>query len=224
MKLQLTLDNPYHCLDTSECGHIFDQSGGNIGSNPDSSWVLQGRQSAFPDTACSILVYQGNFCLKMIQGELYVNNNNEPIGPPMVIALNDADHLRLHEYHMSVSLIRHDMNTHWLSTINELVGDETDALLIEEQELSNDSGKKKVELLTLKKSDFELDPLKALNKKTITDDTGLVDEFKINPENNKTDVLFDNLYGKRKEDISKKEPAMEDKLNPLYWLKDDHDT
>ena len=191
MKLLLALENPYHCLDTSECGHVFNESGGAIGSNLNSAWVLQGRQKPFPDIACIILVYQGKFCIKMVEGDLYINNNCEPINPGMVIALNDADRLQLNEYKMSACFLGDDMQIHWLSPISDILGTQKNVLLTAEPELPKKSGRKKAQLLTLENFYEELDPLKALTKKTKATDTDLVDEFRLNSEKDRVDPVSD---------------------------------
>lgn len=222
MKLLLTLANPYHCLDTSKCGFVFDRSGGLIGRSDKSSWILQGRDelSDFPERACKVLFYQNAYCLEVIEGHLYVNNSAQPIAKGSVVELKDADHLLLEEYEIDVMYCTDEEATNWLSTISEIMTGKESLLLLEDYIEEQETPKSK-DLLVFKRSDLELDPMKAFQDHIQPTQTSLLHELDIQTQRTEISPIADTLYGSKPPSDNPTDENQNEITDPMYWLKDE---
>lgn len=82
----------------------FAIGGGSIGSNKGCDWYLNDAKGEIKPVHCEIVMVDGNYCLKDISGETYVNGSFMPLGRGRLAKLQHKDEIQIGGYILRLSM------------------------------------------------------------------------------------------------------------------------
>lgn len=163
--------------------HQFDKRGGLVGSAKHATWYINNLKNEIASIEFEIKFYNSDFCLLAYSHHIFINGSQKPLPKNAIIRLKDGDIIAIANYELRVKVYSHKSDNVSLQddlySIVKNVG--TPTPLSNEydnnfQQIDNIQNiEKGDDLLTLKKEQFELDPLILLEAKQEND--GILMEF-----------------------------------------------
>ncbi|WP_131979210.1 hypothetical protein [Cricetibacter osteomyelitidis] len=145
----------------------FDQRGGIVGSAKNADWYINNLKNEIENIEFEIRFYNGDYCLLAYSRHIFINRTTVPVPVGAVIRLKNDDIISIANYDLRVQIYteRSD-NVNLQDDLYHLVKT-TDAMLLSadsHQYMTNNLDDNVTaptgnELLTLKREQFELDPL-----------------------------------------------------------------
>ncbi len=85
--------------------HTFDQSGGSIGSSTTDTWFIrEGKNPSVSAHHFRVEFIDGRFCIREIQGDIYLNGSTAALGKRKITALHDGDSFLMGNYNIRALL------------------------------------------------------------------------------------------------------------------------
>lgn len=145
--------------------HQFDISGGIIGSSKNATWYINNFKNELEEYEFEIKFYGGYFCLVAYSHHIFINRTTKALPKGAIIRLKNGDLISIANYDIRVKIYTEQSdNVNLQDDLFDIVRSVDNDFLLSSNSYKYDikayeSSMEKGELLTLKKEQFELDPL-----------------------------------------------------------------
>lgn len=133
--ITLIVANSVQLAGRSISSHVYDGSGGTLGSATTDDWQLQDRTGSVHAAHAEIQLLDGRFCLVDRCGHTFINHATLPLGRNQRVALRDGDELNIGRCQLRVHLGDRQALQPGNQSLDALITEETDTLGTDEMPL-----------------------------------------------------------------------------------------
>lgn len=126
--ISLVVANSVQLAGRSISSHVYDSSGGTLGSTTTDDWLLQDRTGSVHAAHAEIRLIDGHFCLIDRSGHTFINHATLPIGRNRRVVLSDGDELSIGALQLRIHLGDHQALQPGSQSLETLITEEPEAL------------------------------------------------------------------------------------------------
>lgn len=127
MLIKLIITNTENLDGRIKSSHLFDETGGVIGSNEDAAWYISERASLHGkrvmDKHAEIYYVNNLFCIRQMSGEVFINMTVSPLGKGKLAHLKNEDLVRIGSLKIRVLYVnnKHEATSVSASSLEEIL-------------------------------------------------------------------------------------------------------